>query len=107
MSMEIGNSLSLINFLSTVDVRQVARSLRGALTQDRSLCQVDFDVDANTGFFPPRPLSRLPAPFDLWERALVDTQGALSLGDDESPAAIAKRLTGERWRSAIRSVSPN
>ncbi|GJE87124.1 indoleamine 2,3-dioxygenase [Phanerochaete sordida] len=101
--MEIGASLSLINFLSSVDVRQVARSLRGALTKDRSLCQVDFDVDPNTGFFPPQPLPRLSGPFDIWERALVDAQEALSLGDDESPDGLYRRPTGERWRAAVRS----
>lgn len=103
--MDIGACLSLMNFLGTVDVRQVARSLRGTLTQDRTLCQIDFDVDPNTGFFPPQPLPKLPEPFGPWEQALLDAQGKLGLGDDESPEAISKRRGGEQWRARVRAVS--
>lgn len=103
--MELGAPLRLLSFLANADVRQIARSLRGSLTQDRTLCQVDFDVDSQTGFFPPQPLPALPEPFARWEQALADAQGALSLGDDESPEALAKRQAGERWRARVKSVS--
>ena len=103
--MEIASSLSLMNFVSALDVQHIARSFFGTLTQDRTLCQVDFDVDQKTGFFPSKPLPRLPEQFAVWEHAMSSAQGNLSLGDDESPAALAKRSYGERWRATVRSVS--
>ena len=104
--MDLGSScISLLNLVGNADFRQLTRSLRASLTQDRNLCQIDFDVDPNTGFFPPQPLPKLPEPFSLWEQAMADAQGRLSLGDDESPEAISKRPAGERWRARVRSVS--
>jgi indoleamine 2,3-dioxygenase len=94
-----------MNFLGAVDVRQIARSLSGSLTQDQHFCPKDFDVDHNTGFFPPEPLPSLPSAFSLWEDALVEAQETLSLGEDEAEEAKAKRPAGEQWRAKIQSVS--
>ena len=103
--MEIGASLSLMSFVGALDVRYIIRSLRGALTQDRPMRQLDFDIDPNTGFFPSKPLPRLPHRFSVWEHAMTDAQGKVSLADDNSQQALAKREAGERWRESVRSVS--
>ncbi|KAJ7137775.1 Indoleamine 2,3-dioxygenase [Mycena epipterygia] len=65
--------------------------------------QVDYDVDPNTGFFPPRPLPHLPAAYAVWEVALAEAGEKLSLGEDDSDAALEKRVTGELWRSQVQS----
>lgn len=101
----ISSPLHLMNLLSTVDVRQIARSLTGSLTRTPEFCPQDFDVDHDTGFFPPEPLPTLPEVFSRWEDALIEAQEILSLGEDESDEAKAKRADGERWRANIRSVS--
>jgi indoleamine 2,3-dioxygenase len=66
---------------------------------------VDFDIDVNTGFFPRQPLTRLPSAYAAWEVALSEAAEQLSLGEDDSDEAIAKRASGELWRSRVRSVS--
>lgn len=66
---------------------------------------IDFDIDAQTGFFPRQPLPHLPEQFETWEVALVDANGSLSLGENDSDEAIEKRHFGEAWRSNIASVS--
>jgi len=63
-----------------------------------------FDIDARTGFFPPRPLPRLPPGYAIWEAALRDANGNLSLGEDESEDALEKRPFGDQWRTDIASV---
>jgi indoleamine 2,3-dioxygenase len=63
-----------------------------------------FDLDPRTGFFPPRPLPELPFQFAIWEDALRDARGNLSLGEDDSEDAVAKRPFGQRWRSSIVAV---
>jgi indoleamine 2,3-dioxygenase len=63
-----------------------------------------FDIDARTGFFPPRPLPRLPSGYAIWEAALRDANGNLSLGEDESEDALEKRPFGDQWRANIASV---
>lgn len=63
-----------------------------------------FDLDPRTGFFPPQPLPKLPPQFAIWEDALKDANGNLSLGEDDSEDAIAKRLFGQKWRSNIVAV---
>jgi indoleamine 2,3-dioxygenase len=80
----------------------VANSRR---TLDKRRSPVDFDVDVNTGFFPRQPLPHLPAAFAVWETALAEAGEMLSLGEDDSAAAVAKRVTGELWRSQVLSVS--
>lgn len=60
-----------------------------------------FDVHPRTGFFPPQPLPKLPHQFAIWEDALRDASGNLSLGEDNSEDAVAKRPFGEKWRSNI------
>ncbi|KAF8205721.1 Indoleamine 2,3-dioxygenase [Mycena galopus ATCC 62051] len=65
--------------------------------------QVDFDVDANTGFFPRSPLTPLCGAFAVWEAALDEAAEKLSLGEDGSEVAISKRVTGELWRSQVLS----
>lgn len=64
----------------------------------------DFDVDPQTGFFPPAPLRRLPPSFDLWENGLDSAAGRLCLGDDNSEEAQSKREYGQRWREDVNSV---
>jgi indoleamine 2,3-dioxygenase len=65
---------------------------------------VDFDIDAETGFHPRRPLPRLQGPFDVWEVALSEAQHVLSLGDNSSDTAAEKRPEGEAWRMKVKSV---
>lgn len=65
----------------------------------------DFDVDSETGFFPRSPLPQLPETYSIWERALTEANGSLSLGADERDEAILKRPFGEAWRSKITMVS--
>ena len=63
-----------------------------------------FDVDPATGFFPPQPLAPLSDEFAIWEDALRDANGGLSLGEDESEEALDKRAFGEQWRSNVVAV---
>ena len=70
----------------------------------RRRIQSSFDIDPHTGFFPPRPLPRLPSTYTLWEHALSNANGNLSLGEDESEDAIEKRPFGHQWRADIVSV---
>lgn len=67
--------------------------------------QSSYDIDAHSGFFPPRPLQPLTGPYLIWEHALVDADGNLSLGEDDSDDAVSKRAFGERWRQNIVAVS--
>ncbi|KAF9227716.1 Indoleamine 2,3-dioxygenase [Gyrodon lividus] len=66
----------------------------------------DFDVNllTNTGFFPPKPLSKLQEPFDVWEHALSQAQDVLQLGEDLVGGASEKHTQGELWRQRIRSL---
>jgi indoleamine 2,3-dioxygenase len=64
-----------------------------------------FDIDVDTGFFPKKPPPRLTNKFELWEIALAQANGNLSLGKDQSEAAVKKRSFGESWRSDIRMVN--
>jgi indoleamine 2,3-dioxygenase len=63
----------------------------------------NYDVDYATGFFPPEPLPRLSGQFELWERALDDAEGNVSLGEDTRESAKAKRPYGESWRERVRT----
>ncbi|KAF7322372.1 hypothetical protein HMN09_00015100 [Mycena chlorophos] len=64
----------------------------------------DFDVDVwESGFFPRQPLARLPRAYAAWERALDSAATELSLWEDESDEAAAKRVSGEAWRQQVRS----
>lgn len=63
-----------------------------------------LDVNSETGFFPPRPLPRLPKTFSAWEKALEDAREVLRLADDDSDEALELREAGEQWRANIRSV---
>lgn len=65
----------------------------------------NYDIDGATGFFPPQPLKRLEGAFELWEKALEEAEGNLSLGSDGRAEAKARRANGEAWRARIRSVS--
>jgi hypothetical protein len=64
----------------------------------------NYQVDYATGFFPQEPPPRLSGQFKLWEDALDDAEGKLSLGDDTRASAKAKRPYGEAWRERIRNV---
>lgn len=67
--------------------------------------QTAYDIHPKTGFFPPEPLPKLPASFSIWEDALRDANGNLSLGEDESEEALERRPYGNEWRSRIDAVS--
>lgn len=71
---------------------------------ERRSAAIDYDVDAETGFFPRHGLPRLPNTFHMWEAALAEARDALGLGDDDSDEAVDKRCGGEVWRANIRSV---
>ncbi|TEB36450.1 Indoleamine 2,3-dioxygenase [Coprinellus micaceus] len=60
-----------------------------------------YDIHPKTGFFPPEPLPKLPLSFKIWEDALCDANGNLSLGEDEAGEALEKRPYGNEWRSRI------
>lgn len=70
----------------------------------------EYDVDLTSGFLPSEPpLARLPPAFELWEQALDAANrpnGVLSLGEDVSIEAIAKRESSQKWRENIASVCP-
>ncbi|KAF8582276.1 Indoleamine 2,3-dioxygenase [Ramaria rubella] len=110
-----------MSFVSPVYPRACASFIRGLLSQltwshddcsskdiiqDSHVAQLrDFEMDAATGFLPDRPpLDRLPAAFDVWERALASAPDALSLGQDESPAGVARRESSRRWRLNLQSA---
>jgi hypothetical protein len=64
-----------------------------------------YQVDYATGFFPQEPPPRLTGQFELWENALDDAEGKLSLGEDTRACAKAKRAYGETWRERVKNVS--
>ncbi|KIK08231.1 hypothetical protein K443DRAFT_672725 [Laccaria amethystina LaAM-08-1] len=88
-------TLALSLFNSTINARH-RRTLAGH-------SPAAFDVDSRTGFFPRQPLPKLPHAFDIWEDALCNANGHLSLGEDESETALAKRSFGAQWREMIQS----
>src|SRR5258707_3911649 len=69
-----------------------------------NLSSTSFDIDPNTGFFPPNPLPRLRGSYTLWENALDAARGNLSLGEDNSEDALVKRPFGQQWRYTIAAV---
>ncbi|KAG8863148.1 hypothetical protein FRB96_009330 [Tulasnella sp. 330] len=64
-------------------------------------------LDLVTGAFPSSPLPHLPTPFDRFE-ALLDLvnrpDGPLSLGEDMSEEALARRASGAKWRAQVRAL---
>lgn len=90
--------LALSLFNSTVNA-----NYRRTIVDRRS--HFDFDIDAETGFFPRRSLPHLPPPFDIWEQALSEANSKLDLGEDDSEDAVGRRHLGEAWRSNIATVS--
>ena len=65
-------------------------------------------LDPVTGAFPSKPLPHLPLPFKLFEDVLAIVNcvnSPLSLGEDNSEYALARRDSSERWRSTVRAVS--
>lgn len=105
--------MDIINLLpSPPQVLRLALSLLNStvIGNHRRACDgrsapIDLDVDDETGFFPRKPLPRLPKTFEIWENALTEAAGALSLGEDDSEEAVGKREAGEKWRAVVRSVS--
>jgi indoleamine 2,3-dioxygenase len=69
-----------------------------------TLTMTAFDISPETGFFPPRPLPKLEEPFDIWETALAEAPEILSLGDDETEAAVERQNEGNAWRERVKSV---
>ncbi|KAG5645082.1 hypothetical protein DXG03_007173 [Asterophora parasitica] len=88
--------LALSLFTSTLHA-----NYRRALDERRS--HMEFDIDSETGFFPPCKLPQLPKTFHIWEHALSEANEILYLKDDDREEAIAKRPLGEAWRSSIRA----
>jgi len=68
-----------------------------------SPAEFDVNINTDTGFFPSRPLPRLPAAFEIWEAALEVARECLVLGDNDWD--LNKTRAGERWRASIVSVS--
>ena len=64
----------------------------------------EFEIYTQTGFIPRSPLRRLPASFDFWEIALERAHHDISLGEDDTDAAVSKRVSSEKWRENIRKV---
>lgn len=89
---------------STFDMPTIGRTLYGGSSRGGTRPQ-DFDVDPQTAFFPPKPLPHLPTEFSIWEQTLASAADAVRLSENQSPAALAKRADGERWRARVRSVS--
>ncbi|KIY65488.1 Indoleamine 2,3-dioxygenase [Cylindrobasidium torrendii FP15055 ss-10] len=73
------------------------------MAQSTTVSLSDFDIHSDTGLLPTRPLPPLPTTYASWTKALSDASRVLSLGEDDSKEAIAKRGASERWRSDIRS----
>ncbi|KAF4614629.1 hypothetical protein D9613_003180 [Agrocybe pediades] len=86
-------ALSLFNLTISVTYKTVP--------QRRS--QATYDVHPRTGFFPPRPLPVLQGEYAIWEKALRDANGNLSLAEDASEEALVKRAFGDQWRTNIAS----
>ncbi|EMD38214.1 hypothetical protein CERSUDRAFT_104821 [Gelatoporia subvermispora B] len=64
----------------------------------------EFDVHPQSGFFPPQPLQKLPEAFGIWEQLLADAHSCLTLSNDYSEEAVAKRPKGELWRNRVRDM---
>ncbi|KAG9082724.1 hypothetical protein FRC06_004882 [Ceratobasidium sp. 370] len=79
-----------------------------ASTSQQRFDPAEYDVDLSSGFLPTEPpLSRLPSGFELWEQALDaanSPNGVLSLGEDMSDEALAKRESSRKWRERIASA---
>lgn len=71
---------------------------------EQRILQTDFDINSDSGFFPPQRLKRLQDAFDIWEDALAEASDKLTLGDDDRDEAIVKRPLGEAWRAAVKGV---
>ncbi|KAH9950186.1 Indoleamine 2,3-dioxygenase [Amylocystis lapponica] len=99
--MFVNSPIDILNWLSRVTDATTVSNLCGVKT--RLSEAINFDVDPETGFFPPRPLARLPIQYEVWERALEDARGVLTLGEDRREESLAKRPKGESWRSNVRS----
>jgi len=73
----------------------------GLAPNTASLAAADFDVDVRTGFLPPgENISRLPAPYDIWEDAFEAARG-------EGPGDGLRLGGGPRedaWRAAVASL---
>ncbi|KAL6301590.1 Indoleamine 2,3-dioxygenase [Sparassis latifolia] len=102
--MHFPSPVHILNRLSPTVITTTLSSIRETTTvKPDAIHPKDLDVDPNTGFFPPKPLPRLPQKFELWERALVDARRVLTLAEDHREESIAKRPEGELWRGTIRS----
>ncbi|KZV65415.1 Indoleamine 2,3-dioxygenase [Peniophora sp. CONT] len=85
-------------------LRNSLRQLSGQPTRDRVLPLREYDIDPVLGFFPPAALSRLGGDHAIWEAALDNAKGKLSLGEDTRAEAKAKRAYGETWRARVRTM---
>ena len=98
--------LHLLRDAITAFLPDYSQSSSFSSENDQQFNLEEFEVDYKTGFLPPQhPLSSLPEDFDLWESALASARDCLSLGEDQSAAAAAKRESSRRWRQALESVS--
>lgn len=114
--LSLSMAMDIVSFLETppIFVRLLIRltlslfasilSLRYSKTLVDKRSYASFDIDPLTGFFPSKPLHRLSGQYSIWEVALDNARGKLSLGEDESEQAVAKRQFGEQWRADIGAV---
>lgn len=64
-----------------------------------------FDVDPRTGFMASQPpLSRLPAPWDVWELMLDNAIHAKLRPGDKLDITEDEKNGSERWRVCVRNV---
>lgn len=69
-----------------------------------SLAAADFDVDVRTGFLPPTAnVTRLFAPYDVWEDALDAARGA-GPGDGLRLGGCGNGKREQAWREAVAAI---
>ncbi|PVF92736.1 IDO-domain-containing protein [Serendipita vermifera] len=72
------------------------------IPESKALWSTSYEIDSVTGFVPcSPPVTSLPPAFARWEQALASATHAVSLADDDSPHASAKRLSSRQWRESI------
>ncbi|CAG8585671.1 2682_t:CDS:2 [Acaulospora colombiana] len=77
------------------------KAARG-IPESKALWSTSYEIDSVTGFVPcSPPVTSLPPAFARWEQALANATHAVSLAEDDSPHASAKRLSSRLWREDI------
>jgi hypothetical protein len=85
-------------------MKQCPKARRG-IPNSKALWSTSYEIDSVTGFVPcSPPVTSLPPAFARWEQALANATHAVSLADDDSPHASAKRISSHQWRESIANV---